>query len=644
MDKKATPDAVEGDRYRTLVEAISDYAIFMLDPEGHVVSWNSGAQRFKGYTPDEIIGQHFSRFYTPEDQASGLPATALETARKDGRFEIQGWRVRKDGTQFWAHVIIDRIVSPEGEVTGFAKITRDLTEQREAEAGLRRSEERFRYLVQGVTDYAIYMIDPEGTVSNWNSGAEKIKGYAPAEIIGRHFSTFFTQEDRQRGEPQRELDIAKRTGRFEREGIRVRKDGTRFWAHVVIDAIRDDDDTLIGFAKVTRDITERKQTEQAMATASAELLQSQKMEAIGRLTGGVAHDFNNLLMAIGGSLELLRKRMPQDERLLRLVDNAMQGTQRGALLTQRMLAFARRQELTPEPVDVANLMAGMVDLLARSLGPSVEIETRMPEGLSRILVDANQLELAVLNLAVNAKDAMPGGGRLTISAREAEGDASLSLAPGRYVLLSVADTGEGMDPATLEHATEPFFTTKGVGKGTGLGLAMVSGLAEQSGGTMVIESHEGVGTSVTLWIPVSGQPAKAAPGRVEPPPPRDAVQRLRVLVVDDDVLVAMNTTAMLEDLGHEAVEVHSGRKALEALEASPDFDVLITDQAMPQMTGAQLLSTVRDRWPKVQAILATGYAELPEQLDSDVLRLGKPFMQTDLERTLRQIAPAPAVP
>jgi len=641
MDKQVAQEAVEADRYRTLVEAISDYAIFMLDPQGHVVSWNSGAQRFKGYTADEIVGQHFSRFYTPEDQAVGLPATALATARREGRFEMQGWRVRKDGTRFWAHVVIDPIVSPEGVLTGFAKITRDLTEQRQAEADLRRSQDSFRYLVQGVTDYAIFMLDPEGHVSNWNSGAAKIKGYAPDEIVGRHFSTFFTEQDRQRGEPQRELDIASREGRYEKEGIRVRKDGTQFWAHVVIDAIRDEAGALIGFAKVTRDITERKQSEQAMAQASADLLQAQKMEAIGRLTGGVAHDFNNLLMAIGGSLELLRKRMPQEERLLRLADNAMQGIERGALLTQRMLAFARRQELVPEPVEVKGLIAGMVDLLARSLGPSIEIETHVPDGLSRILVDANQLELALLNLAVNAKDAMPGGGRLTISAREAEGGQNPALAPGRYVCLSVADIGEGMDAATLEHATEPFFTTKGVGKGTGLGLAMVRGLTEQSGGAMTIESRMGTGTVVTLWIPVSEQAPKPAAPRADVPPAHNGMQRLKVLVVDDDVLVAMNTTAMLEDLGHEAVEVHSGRQALEALAEAAAFDVVITDQAMPQMTGMQLIAAVKQRWPGVRAILATGYAELPEQMDRDVLRLGKPFMQSDLERTLRQVAPAP---
>ncbi len=637
MQTSAGMEAGEINRYRALVDAISDYAIFMLDPEGHVVSWNSGAQRFKGYLPDEILGQHFSRFYTPEDLAIGLPDTALRTARAEGRFEMQGWRVRKDGTRFWAHVVIDPILSPSGVLTGFAKITRDLTEQMTAEAELKRSQDGFRYLVQGVTDYAIYMLDREGYVTTWNSGAQKIKGYAPEDIIGQHFSTFYTDEDRQRGEPARGLETAQRTGRFEKEGIRVRKDGTTFWANVVIDAIHDESGQLIGFAKVTRDITERKKTEQALLRANEELAQVQKMEAIGRLTGGVAHDFNNLLMAIVGSLELLGKRMPQDDRLLRLVDNAMQAAQRGASLTQRMLAFARRQDLTPEPVSVAELIEGMVDLLARSLGPLVDLETRFPPKLSRILVDANQLELAVLNLAVNANDAMPDGGRLTISAHEAVGDENPALKPGRYVCLTVADTGEGMDVATLMQATEPFFTTKGIGKGTGLGLAMVRGLTEQSGGAMTIDSTPGKGTRVTLWIPVSDAAAVR-------PPPKPAVHAdapglrpLKVLVVDDDVLVAMNTTAMLEDLGHEAVEVHSGQQALEALERAADFDLVITDQAMPHMTGTQLVSTAREKWPGLPVILATGYAELPEHMDRNVLRLGKPFLQTDLERTLRQV-------
>jgi PAS domain S-box-containing protein len=625
----------ESNRYRLLVDAISDYAIFMLDAGGHVASWNPGAERFKGYRKDEIIGQHFSRFYTPEDREGGLPERALHTAATEGRFENEGWRVRKDGSRFWAHVVIDPIVSPEGVVIGYAKVTRDLTDRRFTTEKLRVSEEQFRYLVQGVTDYAIYMLDPQGYVTNWNSGAQRIKGYAPEEIIGQHFSRFYTEQDRARGEPSRSLETALATGRFEREAIRVRKDGTRFWANVVIDAVHDEKGELIGFAKVTRDITERKEAERALAQATEELMQAQKMEAIGRLTGGVAHDFNNLLMAISGSLELLRKRLPADEKALKLLDNAMQGVQRGSSLTQRMLAFARRQELKPEPVDVAQLVASITDLLDRTLGPSIEIRTSIPERLSPILIDANQLELAILNLAVNAKDAMPAGGVLTISADHAPGGVNAALKAGRYVRLTIADTGEGMDARTLAHATEPFFTTKGVGKGTGLGLAMVRGLTEQSGGTLTLDSELGKGTRVTMWIPVSAEASIAE--QVEPEPVVLAgSRRLKVLVVDDDVLVAMNTTAMLEDLGHEAIEVHSGRHALDALEGVNGFDIVITDQAMPQMTGSQLASAARAKWPGLPVILATGYAELPEDADRTLIRLNKPFMQTDLERALQQ--------
>jgi PAS domain S-box-containing protein len=417
----STLDTDESARYRLLVNSISDYAIFMLDAGGHVASWNPGAERFKGYKAEEILGRHFSRFYTPEDLATGLPERALRTAATVGRFENEGWRVRKDGTRFWANVVIDPIIAPDGGILGYAKVTRDLTERRQAEEELRLAEQRFRYLVQGVTDYAIYMLDPDGYVTNWNPGAQRIKGYTPEEIIGQHFSKFYTEQDRARGLPEDSLESARKLGHFEREGIRVRKDGTRFWANVVIDAIRDESGELIGFAKVTRDITERKEAERALAQAQEELMQSQKLEAIGRLTGGVAHDFNNLLMAISGSLELLRKRLPEDERLLKLVDNAMQGIQRGTTLTQRMLAFARRQELRPDVVDVSDLVSGLTDLIARTLGPSVEIATSIPQDLPPVLVDENQLELALLNLAVNAKDAMPQGGRLTIAADMADG-------------------------------------------------------------------------------------------------------------------------------------------------------------------------------------------------------------------------------
>ncbi|NKL97586.1 hybrid sensor histidine kinase/response regulator [Rhizobium leguminosarum] len=629
----------EEGRFRLLVDAITDYAIYMLSPEGIVTSWNTGAQRFKGYKPSEILGEHFSRFYLEEDRAAGVPARALATAEKHGRFEGEGWRQRKDGTRFWAHVVIDPIRRPSGELIGYAKITRDLTERRAAENAIRQSEEQFRRLVQGVSDYAIYMLDPEGNVSSWNSGAERIKGYRPQEIIGRHFSTFYTPEDREAGVPQTALGIARAEGRFEREGWRVRKDGTRFWASVVIDAIRDEEGDVLGFAKITRDITEKMETQRALEQAREELFQSQKMEAIGQLTGGIAHDFNNLLMAVLGSLEILKKRMPQDLSLTSLVDNAMQGAQRGAALTQRMLAFSRRQELHMEPIDVSGLVRGMMDMLSRSLGPLTVIETSFPIRLPTILTDPNQLEMAILNLVVNARDAMPSGGRIMLRASEESLSSGKGpLSPGRYVRIAVIDEGEGMDAKTLEQAITPFFTTKGVGKGTGLGLSMVQGLASQSGGRLMMKSSLGEGTTAELWFPVAivEQVTEAAADRQQQED--NAARRLRIVAVDDDGLVLMNTTLMLEDLGHTVFEAMAGPEALDILRKH-QVDLVICDHAMPRMTGAQLAEAIRSEWPEMPIILATGYAEIPEGAGiANLPRLGKPFSQAQLAEAISRVA------
>ncbi|MBB3134693.1 PAS domain S-box-containing protein [Rhizobium pisi] len=629
----------EEGRFRLLVDAITDYAIYMLSPEGIITSWNTGAQRFKGYKPSEILGEHFSRFYLEEDRAAGIPERALATAKETGRFEGEGWRQRKDGSRFWAHVIIDPIRHPSGELIGFAKITRDLTERRAAENAIRQSEEQFRRLIQGVSDYAIYMLDPEGNVSSWNFGAERIKGYRPQEIIGRHFSTFYTPEDREAGVPDTALKVARAEGRFEREGWRVRKDGTRFWASVVIDVIRDDDGDVLGFAKITRDITEKMETQRALDQAREELFQSQKMEAIGQLTGGIAHDFNNLLMAVLGSLEILKKRMPQDLSLTSLVDNAMQGAQRGAALTQRMLAFSRRQELHVEPIDVSGLVRGMMDMLSRSLGPLTVIDTSFPVRLPTILTDPNQLEMAILNLVVNARDAMPSGGRIVLRASEEPAPPSKSpLSPGRYVRIAITDEGEGMDAKTLEQAVTPFFTTKGVGKGTGLGLSMVQGLTTQSGGRLFLKSKPGEGTTVELWFPVAIVERGTEITAELPQREQSAPDSLRVLAVDDDGLVLMNTTLMLEDLGHTVFEAMAGSEALDILHKQ-QVDLVICDHAMPRMTGTQLAQAIRDEWPEMPIILATGYAELPEGAGViNLPRLGKPFSQAQLADAISRVA------
>jgi PAS domain S-box-containing protein len=398
-----------GNRFELLVQSVTDYAIYMLDPEGHVTSWNAGARRFKGYEPDEIIGEHFSRFYTPEERDQQIPAIALATAEREGRFEAEGWRVRKDGTRFWANVVIDPIRNPDGSLVGFAKVTRDLTERRAAETELRRSEERFRLLVQSVTDYAIYMLDAKGYVSSWNAGAQRFKGYAASDIIGEHFSRFYTDEDRDAGIPSLALATATHEGRFEAEGWRVRQDGTRFWASVIIDPIRNDDGELLGFAKVTRDLTEKRQIEE-------QLRQSQKMEAVGQLTGGLAHDFNNLLTGISGSLELLQTRIAQGRtaELDRYFLAASGAVKRASALTHRLLAFARRQTLDPKPVNANRLLTDLEELVRRTVGPGIAVEVVGASSLWPIFVDPNQLENAVLNLCINARDAMPDGGRLTI--------------------------------------------------------------------------------------------------------------------------------------------------------------------------------------------------------------------------------------
>ena len=389
----------------------------------------------------------------------------------------------------------------------------------------------------------------------------------------------------------------------------------------------DEAGTVVALVPEAVDVTARVRAEEA-------LQQAIKLEAIGNLTGGIAHDFNNLLMAVLGSLELLRKRLPADPALLRLLDNASEGARRGKSLTERMLAFARKQDLKPERVDLVELVGGMAELMARALGPTITVHIEMDNNLPPVEIDPNQLEAALLNLAVNARDAMRGEGPIVIAARRGGGiELAGRVKSGPYVCLSVSDAGEGMDEATLRRATEPFFTTKGVGKGTGLGLSMVHGLAEQSGGTLVLKSTPGVGTTAEVWLPAGRasdasetQEARVASGL---PAPMEMSTPLRVLAVDDDPLVLMNTVDMLEDLGHVVVAAMSARQALEHAKTST-FDLVITDHAMPHVTGAQLIKELRALRPDLPTILATGYAELPEGASADVLRLRKPYSQAEL--------------
>ena len=625
-------DLTDEQRFHYLISGIRDYAIYMLDTDGHVSSWNSGARRFKGYEAPEILGQHFSRFYTPEDRESGLPARALATALTEGKYEAEGWRVRQDGTRFWASVIIDPIYDEHGALLGYAKITRDITEKKKAQDALRASEERFRLLVQGVSDYAIYMLSPEGVVSNWNVGAQRIKGYSEQEIVGQHFSRFYTEPDRASGLPARALGTAVREGRYEAEGWRQRKDGTSFWAHVIIDAIHDESGELIGFAKVTRDLTEKKAAADALAEANAALFQAQKMESIGQLTGGIAHDFNNLLSVLSSGLEVLTLRGAVSD--VKTLDSMRRAIDRGATLTQQLLAFARQQPLQPETHSVNRLVSGFESVLRRAVHAAIEFEVHLAPEIRSTVIDSARFESALLNLVVNARDAMPEGGRIRIETanvelkeREVNG-----LAPGSYVQVTVSDTGTGMSPETAQRAFEPFYTTKEVGKGTGLGLSQVYGFIKQSGGEVKIRTAPGEGTAIAIYLP-------AAPGQ-DAPAQQDSTEM--VLIVEDEPDLMDVASALYISMGYEVLTASGAQEAL-ALLASRHIDILFTDVIMPNgMNGVELASYAREHYPDLKIILASGYPlpalKLEHNNPSEFAFVNKPYRLSDLARALRSAA------
>ncbi|WP_239017738.1 hybrid sensor histidine kinase/response regulator [Sphingomonas aracearum] len=644
MTKTSNPAIVGDRRFELLVKAVKDYAIYLLDRDGYVVSWNAGAERFKGYTAEEIIGQHFSRFYTEEDRASGLPARALAASAEHGTFEAEGWRVRKDGTRFWTSVVIDPVIDEDGSLIGFAKVTRDITDKRRIDRELRESEERFRLLVQGVRDCAIYMLDPTGVVTNWNAGAEAIKGYTESEIVGQHFSRFYTEEDRQAGEPERALRVAVEEGKYDIESWRVRKDGTRFRAGVLLDPIRNEAGELIGFAKITRDLTGKWQAQQEVERAREAMAQAQKMEAVGRLTGGVAHDFNNLLTVIRSSADLLKMPNIAPERRERYLQAISDTADRAAALTSQLLAFARRQPLRPEVFDVSERVAGMRQIIEASVGAIIEVRFDMdapdaePGSEPRIVnADLNQFETAVLNLVVNARDAMPAGGCLTVSSRIADGLPAVrghGASNAAFVAVRVEDSGSGIAPETLKHIFEPFFTTKGLNKGTGLGLSQVHGFAKQSGGEIDVESRIGHGTAFTLYLPLM-QGEHAQPSAIR----KAGAERMatqRVLLVEDNEVVGRFARGLLEDLGQIVTWAQNGEAALELLEtAAAKFDLVFSDVIMPGINGLELARRIADRWPGLRVVLTSGYSHvLAQESDHGFELLRKPYSVDSLLKVL----------
>ena len=643
-----TTAAADPQSLELLINGIIDYGVFMLDTNGLVRTWNKGAERLKGYAADEIIGKPFSTFYTPEDRQKDLPAKALATAAETGRFATEGWRVRKDGSRFWALVVLDAIRDEEGGLLGFAKVTRDITERQQAHNDLLESERRYRRLVEAVVDYAIFQLDPSGHVATWNPGAERIKGYRPEEIIGRHFNTFYTPEELEKDVPKLALREAAEKGRFEAEGWRLRKDGTRFWASVVIDRITDESGAIVGFAKVTRDLTERKQAQDELHRVQEQLVASQKLEAVGQLSGGIAHDFNNLLMIVLGNIENAERnsRNVGGPNLHRALANAKRGAQRAAALTSRLLAFSRRQALDPKPINLNGFLSGLQEFLQRTLGERIEVQSVGSAGLWQIEADVNHLESTIVNLAINARDAMPDGGKLTIEAANVSADEDYSranpeLAAGQYVVISVSDTGIGMTPDVLNHAFEPFFTTKEPGQGTGLGLSQVYGFVKQSGGHVKIYSEIGEGTSIKMYFPRhagSAQPSSEEADEFVP----EGVAVETILVVEDDADLRTYVSDVLRDLNYRILSAASAQAALTILlQEHQHVDLLLTDVVMPGINGRELGRRARQIRPKLRILYMTGYSRNAVvhqgRLDEGIDLLEKPVTQARLALKIREL-------
>ena len=586
------PSNLEG-RFQLLIEGVVDYGIFVLDPEGHVLTWNSGAEKLKGYTRDEILGQHFSVFYPPEAKATGWPQEELRRARAEGRFEDEGWRIRKDGSRFWANVIITTIRDAGGEVTGFVKITRDLTERRRHEEELRESEERFRLLVESVRDYAIFMLDAQGIVRSWNTGAQALKGYTADEIIGRHFSTFYTPEDKQAGKPANELLIAREHGRVEDEGWRVRKDGTLFWANVVVSAVHSRTGDLIGFAKVTRDMTQRRRLE--------ELERSSRR--MNEFLAMLAHELRNPLAPMRNAVTMMQLD-PAPSASLRnsrdIIDRQLTHVTR---LVDDLLDIGRlatgKIKLRLEQVQVADIISTSAET-ARPLMQQHRHTLKIAPLAEPITVkgDPTRLSQILQNLLVNAAKYTPDGGHVLVEAARED----------NIVTITVTDNGRGIDAEDLERIFGMFMQGDNGSpseSGLGIGLTLARTLAEMHGGAVDARSPgRGLGSTFALRLPV----VQVVASEREPEGAGQASAGLRVMVVDDNRDSADSATAILRLLGHDAECAYDG---MQALEVASRFraEVVLLDLAMPGLDGFETLKRLRalPGMEGVFAIAMTGY-------------------------------------
>jgi PAS domain S-box-containing protein len=641
------------DRFKLLVECVRDYAIFMLDPEGHVLTWNAGAQRFKGYKADEIIGQHFSRFYPAEALASGLPDYELRVASKTGVFEDEGWRVRKDGSLFWANVVITAMRNTDGELIGFAKVTRDLTQRRSHEEELRRSEERFRLLVEGVAEYAIFMLDPNGRVATWNSGAERIKGYTASEIIGQHFSVFYPDEARESRWPEHELQVAAEKGSFNDIGWRLRKDGTTFWANVTITALRDDNGKLLGYAKLTRDMTEAKRVE-AIESAHQQREELLDAERSARMTAQratrlkdeflatLSHELRTPLSAIlGWTQVLLRGATPKGpEEQKRAVEVIDRNARAQVQLIDDLLDLSRimtgKLRLDLHQVAFSSVVEAAVDSAKPAAeAKGIRLKAIMGAGQDIVSADSTRLQQVVWNLLTNAIKFTPKGGQVQV----------LLQRVNSHLELSVSDTGIGIPPNYLPHVFDRFSqkdtsTTRAFG-GLGLGLAICKQLVELHGGVITAVSEgEGKGATFSVHLPLSivRFNEKSAP-RIHPTAetqpdemlslPR--LDRVHVFAVDDEPDARELLRTVLEDQGAKVTGFASADDVLAALKTVKPT-ILVCDVGMPNMDGYQLIRKLRaeeSRSERVPALALTAFARAEDRKRSLVAgyqaHIAKPF-------------------
>jgi PAS domain S-box-containing protein len=618
--------------FRMLVQSVTDYAIFMLDPRGIVTNWNAGAERIKGYRRDEITGRHFSCFYTEEDRAVGLPQRALATAARDGRFEMEGWRVRKGGERFWANVVIDPIRDDAGRLLGFAKVTRDITERRKAQEALAESAALARGIIDTALD-AFVQIDDTGTVLEWNPEAETVFGWSRREAVGSKLGTLILPPS-ERPRHQKGLERFLRNAEARLLGRRVqmqalRRDGKKITVELSITALRRGERYL--FNGFIRDLTEK-------LVAEEQLHHALKMETIGQLTGGVAHDFNNLLTAIVGNLEVLKAKLPERGSAARYLDAALHAAWRGSGLTEQLLAFSRRQEIRAEIVNLTRLLSNVMILCQKAVGEGIEISLHLQENLWTCRVDPGQFEAALLNLAVNARDAMSASGRLTVTADNiviGAGDA-VELDAGEYVVVSVSDTGCGMSKDVLQQAFEPFYTTKEVGKGTGLGLSQVYGFCKQSGGIARIESKKGKGTTVRLYLPrATGQTSDE---RSLLDLSHAASGNATVVLVEDNRGVREMITELLSHLGYTVLAATTGSEALATLQRDDSVQLLLSDIVLPGgVSGLELARAARKLKPDLNVLLTSGY--VAEETKSDLERsefqfIPKPYRLAELAAKL----------